>query len=161
MGDELFIESVKKYPSPLVSASVESRTSFHSSAPLSSARLRLSGITYLFSQLCSSQLRSSPPQWNHIPLFTALLLSAPLVSASMEPQPYDDIGTCSHNAVTSPSGAASAPRATDTGFDSRDTVARPGPSSLLSAPTNNNSNNYVTRSGREVIAPDRWGSWGW
>ncbi|PZC83802.1 hypothetical protein B5X24_HaOG206959 [Helicoverpa armigera] len=29
-----------------------------------SARLRLSGITYLFSQLCSSQFRSSPPQWS-------------------------------------------------------------------------------------------------
>ncbi|XP_063631772.1 uncharacterized protein LOC134802967 [Cydia splendana] len=67
----------------------------------------------------------------------------------------------SDNAVTSSSGVAGAPRALDTGFDSRDTVAHPGPSSILSAPTNNNSNNYVTRSGREVIVPDRWGSWGW
>ncbi|XP_063362861.1 uncharacterized protein LOC134651690 [Cydia amplana] len=75
--------------------------------------------------------------------------------------PYDDIGIRSDNAVTSSSAVAGAPTAIDTGFNSREMLAHPGPSRLLSAPTNNNSNNYVTRSGREVIVPDRWGSWGW
>lgn len=60
--------------------------------------------------------------------------------------PYDDISTRSNNTMTSPSPGG-APRAAIE-IDSR---------AASGSASNTGTNSYVTRSGRVVIAPDRWG----